>query len=170
MLTLISVAIRSVTISGLNDGFAIARIFQFTLGISAYLYAMNRMSLKSIAVVVGSILVARLSNRAFVESAVMLTAFLVCVGSFRFPRLNQLLDVRPLQFLGRISYSLYLYHASIVGRASAVTLLLMKSVDFEILPIVGLTCGIAGSVLFSFAMFLVVEEPTMRLSRRIKLR
>ncbi len=165
----ISLAIRSGLVAGPNEGLALIRIYQFALGISAYLYAVSKISVTTLSIVAGGIIAARMADHAFVETAVMLAACTTCYVSIRSERFNQLLDVRPLQFLGRISYSLYLYHASIIGRASAVTRMLAKPVSAGMFPLLGLVAGLLGSILFSYVMFRLVEAPTMKLSRRIRM-
>lgn len=169
VLLIVSLAVRGGVLASPNDGLALGRIYQFALGVSAYLFATRRISVLTLSVIAGVVTVARVWDKAFVETAVILIAFATCLFSLRSRRLNQLLDVRPVQFLGRISYSLYLYHASIVGRAAAVTLLLGKSVTIPHLPLIGLVASVAGSVLFAYVMFRLIEAPTLRLSRKIRL-
>ncbi len=168
-LVAISLAIRSGLVAGPNEGLALIRMYQFALGISAFLYAANKISTATFWVVAGGIIIARIADHAFVETAVILASLATCYFSIRSTRLNALLDVRPLQFLGRISYSLYLYHASILGRASAVTLMLAKPASIGMFPLLGLVAGLLGSILFSYVMFRLVEAPTMKLSRRIRM-
>ena len=168
-LVAVSLALRGGAIKGPNEGLALIRMYQFALGISAYLYATNKISVTTLSIVAGGIIAARIADHAFVETAVMLAAFVTCYAAIRSERFNHLLDVRPLQFLGRISYSLYLYHASIIGRASAVTMMLAKTVPNGMIPFLGLAAGLLGCVFFSYVMFRLVEAPTMRLSRRVKL-
>ena len=75
---------------------------------------------------------------------------------------------RWLQFLGLISYSLYLIHNPITG---AGFFLLKKKISTTVsneLMMLGAVVGIC--VASAFVMWLVVERPFIRLARRITLR
>ena len=72
------------------------------------------------------------------------------------------LSVRPVRFLGTVSFSLYLTHSVVIGGLEAV------------LPAVGVTDGLAqatlatvASLLFAVLFWRVVERPAIDLSHRI---
>lgn len=168
LLTLLSLAIRAGWITSPNEGIAIGRLYQFSLGVGAYLYATKRVSgAPFILLTLGTIGV-RLSAGAFSELLVTGFAVMTCLASVKAPSFNAITAWPPLQFLGRISYSLYLYHASIVGRISALTLQVSGTAGI-LLPWIGFAAGVAVSVLFAFVVHRVLEAPMMRLSRRIDL-
>ena len=95
------------------------------------------------------------------------------VGFLAFDRrslAHRFLEWRPIKFLGRISYSFYLYHATAVYIVFALAPLLLPP-GIERQSIVGglimaLLC-IAVTVPMSFASFVWVERPTMRLGQRL---
>jgi peptidoglycan/LPS O-acetylase OafA/YrhL len=168
-LAMYSLAIRNgVTVNPL-EGLMVERAYQFALGIVAFLLSSGRVPAVPAMAVMGGIELTRLVDRAYIEVAVTAFAVALCWLSFREERINRICEVRPLQFLGKISYSLYLYHASIVGRGSTVILALAKGSSFAMLPILGLLAVLGGSIAFSYGLYRLIEAPTMRLSKRITL-
>jgi peptidoglycan/LPS O-acetylase OafA/YrhL len=172
VLTLIavtSVAVRNGVIQNPHEGIALVRAYQFAIGVVTFLAAKGKTSRLTAAMFCGAILMVRLVDGAVAEVCVTALTVGLCFGSISSERLNSLADVLPLQFLGKISYSLYLYHASIVGRASALSLLLAKKTGLTYLPILGLAGAVLGSIAFAYLMFRLIEQPTMRLSKRIRM-
>jgi peptidoglycan/LPS O-acetylase OafA/YrhL len=179
MLTTLSVILASLVVwsllvrSGLapepNGGLVVVRLYQFGFGIIAYLIASRRGPQVLLLSAVTSIVGARLLAGAFVESLVMGTAAAICCSSLRHTSVNRWSQNSVVQFLGRISYSLYLYHASIVGRSAAVTLLLVERTGYSWLPIMGIVASVIGSILFSYLLYALVEKPTSDLAKRISL-
>lgn len=81
--------------------------------------------------------------------------FMVFLGHKRF---------RALEFLGKISYSLYLIHVPIGGRVINLT---VKLTDNIYLSMLAVFAALAVSVAFAWLFFLVVEEPSIRWAKRI---
>ncbi len=82
-------------------------------------------------------------------------------------RLTSLTLGRPLQYLGRISYSLYLVHMLIGTPIVRFGLRHLGPVHFT--TAVVLTClGVAASVAAAHVMYVVVERPAVRWSRRLR--
>lgn len=69
----------------------------------------------------------------------------------------------PLQFLGRISYSLYLTH--LIGGWLVLTLALRY-----LPPWAALALGVAASIVTAWLFYVVVERPAVKLSRRVRLK
>jgi peptidoglycan/LPS O-acetylase OafA/YrhL len=164
-----SVAVRNGAIQNPHEGIGLIRAYQFAVGVVTFLAAKGKTPVSMAAFFCGAILMARLLDGAVAEVCVTALTVGVCFGSIVSVRINALADVSPLQFLGRISYSLYLYHASIVGRASTLSLLLAKKAGLAFLPILGLVGSVFGSIAFAYLMFRLIERPTMRLSKRIRM-
>lgn len=79
---------------------------------------------------------------------------------------NRLLDSAPLQFLGRISYSLYLIHVPIGWAAIA----LVGRIFQHESPLFAVAVGVFGmvvSIVSAYLLYLIVEAPSVKLSRRI---
>jgi peptidoglycan/LPS O-acetylase OafA/YrhL len=105
---------------------------------------------------------------ASLEALVVGSTTLICVQSMRSARLNRWADVRPLQFLGRISYSLYLFHGMVLGRGATLLLTLLAGIGGgTAVAALGMLLLLAGSVVFAFVMHRIIEVPTLQLSRRI---
>jgi peptidoglycan/LPS O-acetylase OafA/YrhL len=68
----------------------------------------------------------------------------------------------PLQFLGRISYSLYLTH--LIGGWLVLTLLLRW-----LPPWAALALGVIASIVTAWIFYVLVEKPAVRLSRMVRL-
>lgn len=76
---------------------------------------------------------------------------------------------RSLMFLGRLSYSLYLFHPIIGWRTISALRVLGPSEPSPILSIVYFLAGIATSILSAYVAYLLLEKPAMSLSRRVTL-
>ncbi|HEX8108615.1 MAG TPA: acyltransferase [Kofleriaceae bacterium] len=82
-------------------------------------------------------------------------------------KLTSLTLGRPLQYLGRISYSLYLVHMLIGTPLVRFGLRHLGPVHFT--TAVALTClGVAASVAAAHVMYVVIERPAVRWSRRLR--
>ncbi|MGF6431501.1 acyltransferase family protein [Bradyrhizobium elkanii] len=74
------------------------------------------------------------------------------------PSLQKALEVRPLAFLGRISYSLYLWHVIVIG-------VLFRTLDRWPPLVIGALC-IACSIALAAVMYQLTELPFIKLGRR----
>jgi len=83
-------------------------------------------------------------------------------------KLYDWLNVTPLQFLGRISYSLYLGHA-MVGQ-KVVKLGHRFCGDSSVAAIGSFLAAFAVSISFAYLMYRWIEKPSVRLAKRIKLK
>lgn len=99
------------------------------------------------------------ARTAFVCVTVATALLLYTAGVLR--RMHWL-SAQPWQFLGRISYSLYLFHP-VVGW-SAMSLALRYLPDE-----LALLAGIAVSIVSAYIAYLTVERPSINLSRKIAL-
>lgn len=71
---------------------------------------------------------------------------------------------RGLEFLGKISYSLYLIHVPVGGRVINLTVKLTDNIYLSMLAVFG---AIAVSVAFAWLFFHLIEEPSIRWAKRI---
>ena len=77
------------------------------------------------------------------------------------------LSSKPFQFLGRISYSLYLLHA-VVGWRFVKVLRVWNGADFSMLQAwAAFLIGCTVSVTSAWLMYSLVERPALRLCHRI---
>lgn len=72
------------------------------------------------------------------------------------------------QYLGRISYSLYLMHLPIGGRVISAGLELLPNPDIAAARLLFLL-AVAASLVAATVSWRLIEAPTMRLSRRVRL-
>jgi peptidoglycan/LPS O-acetylase OafA/YrhL len=97
--------------------------------------------------------------------AVALASMLLSIAIWQ-GKMNQWLNWSGLQWLGLISYSLYLIHNSVTG---VVAFLVRKvlpyglTTDIVVLMVVITTCLVASSLMYKF-----VELPVIKMSQRIK--
>ena len=97
------------------------------------------------------------------EYAVALGSSLIIIIALSSKSFSRFLNLKPILFLGKISYSLYLYHA---------TLLFSFIYIFnDILPISTILCmTVISSLLISSVLYYLVEEPSINLGRKLTIK
>lgn len=146
---------------GLPGGVALTMWHAFFVGVAAY-WAGQRsgMWLVALAILVGAILV-RQSTGDMMSAATAVLLYL----AFRTGRITTMASGAPLQWLGMISYSLYLSHNIVAGSAYwALGTLMPGGVAAESVQLVLVT---ALSLLFAYALWWVVERPAHDFAKRI---
>src|SRR5690606_37307704 len=89
--------------------------------------------------------------------------FLVFAGAAaRGGPLRRLLEARPLEWLGRISYSVYLWHVPLIAE--------LHRVRPETSAVGRLAIVVPASVLLGWLSYVVVERPLMSAAGRARLR
>jgi peptidoglycan/LPS O-acetylase OafA/YrhL len=115
-----------------------------------------------------AMMVARLTWQWGVEIAVALAAGLIIYGVGRAGHLTDWLRWRPLMYLGRISYSLYLIHYSVIHLVVHAG---HKLTGESAVAAFGWTAvALVLSLLAAHVLNVLVEAPTARLAARLKLR
>lgn len=152
-------------------GLALQRWFQFFLGILTWWVVSRRVPVVTILLAYATIGVgmAIYHTRADAWQAlpIIVSAFIVIVG--RRNALDRVLSNRPLQFLGVISYSLYLLHGPIAERwISLLERVMGKGFGIGWAWVAFASAGVISVVVASLA-WRFIESPTMRLSRQIRL-
>lgn len=149
------------------------RWFQFGLGVITYLYYRN---LCSWVPVVAALALCGFGGAIFGHDAYRTTSTLFTVAtsiailaSLRFSWWNSLLIGPGVQFLGRISYSLYLLHVAIGWRATVVVREVLGAHYTTLTAYLAFFVGVGVSVLGSWIMYLLIEGPAIKLARRIRL-
>ncbi len=142
-------------------------IYSFLLGVGAYYsWRLPRVRpwflMYAGLILLGAIIHSNLF--ALISSATALVLVSVAISG----RLGTLLDWRWLQFLGMISYSLYLTHNPITGATFRVWYMIAGRAPSS--QIVGLLLSIIASILFAWIMYIVVEKPCIALARSGALR
>jgi peptidoglycan/LPS O-acetylase OafA/YrhL len=136
--------------------------YMFALGVFAYYYFRGWVGL-TMLLALGAAVAATipLGNAEFKIAALLTAGSLAFAGE---ANLCRWLDEWPLQFLGRISYSLYLIHGVIGYRVLSVAEAKFPNVNDWLL----LSAAVGSSVLAAWVMRLVIEEPSIALARRLK--
>ena len=105
-------------------------------------------------------------DSGFALTAALTALALLAAG--RFGRMQHWLDWRWLQFLGAISYSLYLLHNPLTGVGfNLVRRVLPGGIPTEL---VGLCASVAICIAVSYTVYRLVEVPSQRWSRAIRLK
>ena len=154
-------------------GLFIDRWFQFALGIAAWAVFMRRISKARFAILCAITLCAVLAvspatYRAYsTEIAVVSAALMALVGLTG--RMETTLCGSVMQFLGRISYSLYLLHAPVGWRFISIV---RREFGPQLGPTMGTLTFLGGvllSVFSAWVLYVIVERPSTKLARRIEL-
>jgi peptidoglycan/LPS O-acetylase OafA/YrhL len=82
-------------------------------------------------------------------------------------RMQRWLSLRWLQFLGAISYSLYLFHATVGWRSIRLLGLVLPTTPWY--AALAFLLGTAAAVGFCWVMWLVIERPSLGWSRHVRL-
>ncbi len=82
-------------------------------------------------------------------------------------RLGHWLADRPSQFLGRVSYSLYLIHTPVLGAALVVAAKVLGEPTVA-KQILGIVIGVVASLVAAEIFYRAVERPAIMMSRRLR--
>ena len=146
---------------GLPGGVALTMWHAFFVGVAAYWAGQRSWAwLAALAILVGAILV-RQSTGDMMSAA---TAVLLYIA-FRTGRITTMASGAPLQWLGMISYSLYLSHNIVAGSAYwALGTLMPGGVAAESIQL-GLVTAL--SLLFAYALWWLVERPAHDFAKHV---
>ncbi|MCO4100701.1 MAG: acyltransferase [Gemmatimonas sp.] len=163
----LSVLVRNEWILDLAPGTGLIRVEEFLVGVLCFLWASNRVSTNVTAGVLVATASARIVGGGAADVAVTWAAFALCAISYKRPSLDRFGRFKVLQFLGGISYSLYLFHASIVGRASSLLVSRMGAEVGQATMLLALVVVVLATVAFAWVMCILVERPALHLSKRV---
>lgn len=154
-------------------GLFIDRWFQFYLGVAAWAAFQGHIrrthfgALVLVSTIFGGLLYPS-GYRFFSTYCAVATALsLFLVGNAG--AMGSVLSGPVFQFLGKISYSLYLIHLSIGWRFITLWKQLFGPELGVLSSLVALTGGVGLSVLASWLFYVILEAPSMKLARRVSL-
>jgi peptidoglycan/LPS O-acetylase OafA/YrhL len=142
-------------------GVAFVFWFNFAIGALTYWVISGRTKAGFLYAMLGLVLLeAIVFDDSFAYASVATCAALY--GAAKLGRMGTWLSGRAFQFLGRTSYSIYILH-NIVGWYA-----LSLALKFTP-PLVALAIGIAAAIVSAWVAYEVVERPSIRLSRIVRL-
>lgn len=163
----LSLWIRFISPGVAPHGLFIDRWYQFFIGTLTYFAISDRGRLKMLYLAwtaLAAVVIATANSPIHVLPIVVSGWLVLAAHDARWGRL---LAARPLQFLGAISYSLYLYHASIGWRFVSLMQRLLPGRWGSPTAVAVYVAGICVSVAFSVLMWTMIERPFLRLSQKI---
>src|SRR5690606_22319378 len=101
----------------------------------------------------------------YVAAALTSTAFIFWQGMVG--QLKAALNYGWLQFLGKISYSLYLLHPEVGWKTISILQSVQKFKSLPYSPVIALLAGVLASVISAYIFYRIVEKPSMDLSKKI---
>lgn len=151
----------------------IDRWFQFGLGVITYAYYRGQCGWLPI---VAALTLCGVGGIVFGYDHYRTTSTLVTIGtsvailsSLRLNWWKSLLTGPTMQFLGRISYSLYLLHSLIGWRATVATRELLGAHYSTLTAYFAFFVGVAVSIIGSWIMYVIVERPAINIARHVRL-
>ncbi len=156
-------------LKGVPHGLALDRWYEFFTGVIAWWVVSGILPLATLFAAWGVNAVLARHTDSLTEGILVVLVSSICLLSARYPSFDRRFKLRPLQFLGAISYSLYLYHASISWR---VVSLVQHFAGTSLSAVVGtLTwlAAVAAALVAGYLGWRLIEVPSMRLARRITL-
>jgi peptidoglycan/LPS O-acetylase OafA/YrhL len=154
-------------------GLFIDRWFQFALGIAGWAVFMRHMGKAHFAglcviTLCAVLALSPIAYRARSTEIAVLSAVVIAFVSLT-GRLETVLSGTVIQFLGRISYSLYLIHASVGWRFISV---FRRTFGPDLGPAMGSAAFLGGvmlSVISAWLVYVTLEAPSVRLARSVRL-
>ena len=162
----ISIAIRFGAISSI-PGLAIDRWYQFMLGCLVFWCVAGKLQYRWLYAAWLVVSVTILSaNQGLEGLIVVFISAGVFVGHLT-GHLEDGLSARPIQFLGRISYSLYLVHASIGWRLVSLGQMTVPAFSTVIGAWILFLTSVAVSIVFAYVWWRLLERPSIALSKSL---
>jgi peptidoglycan/LPS O-acetylase OafA/YrhL len=151
-------------------GIALDRWFQFFLGVLVWWHMAGKVSAKPLALAwTATIVFIVLTRQPAAEQLVGIVASAVVFVAAKRDQLGSWLAARPIQFLGKISYSLYLLHLPIGWRFVALCEHLLGGKMSTLVAWLVFGGGVAVSIISASISYYLLEAPSMRLSKHIRM-
>lgn len=143
-------------------GLFVNLFYSFLLGVGAY-FSWRRPAIRPWFLAYAGIVLFAAVLQTNLFALIASATALVLVSVAIMGRLGSLLDWRWLQFLGTISYSLYLTHNPITGATFRIWFMIAGHSTAA--QVVGLLFSIVACIVFAWAMWLLVEKPCIAFAR-----
>lgn len=168
-LFLLSVWVRFVSPGSAPHGLFIDRWYQFFIGTLTYFAISESGRLKMLYLAWAALAVVVVSTSTSLVQLLPMVVSAWLVLAARDVRWGRLLSARPLQFLGAISYSLYLFHSSVGWRFVSLMQKLIPGTWSSAMAVAVYLAGIVVSILFAALMWRLIERPFLRLAQKIRM-
>lgn len=168
-LFLASIAAHHGWIHGVHRGVALDRWYEFFTGVVAWWVVSGVLPLAALLGAWGLNIVLSRHPDSIVEVVLIVGVSTLCLIGARYPAFDRRFGARPLQFLGAISYSLYLYHASVGWR---VVSLVQHYAGMSLSPVAGfatMAVAVGAAIAVGYVGWRWIERPSMQFSRRVTL-
>ncbi|WP_323753762.1 acyltransferase [Marinobacter sp.] len=163
----LSVFFRFSSLSFPVSGTIIPYAYEFSLGIIACQYITGRAHINQLVVVCLIAFFCSYFYKGAIFAVVPIFAVVLMVGSAVGGKFFSFLNCRALQYLGRISYSLYLTHA-IVGWATISFLVkIFSNWPSPFITVLIFLSGFSVSIIFANIFYVAVEKYFIGLSKKI---
>ncbi len=139
--------------------------YEFILGVMAYFWVKGALGNQLMFL---AVLCSTVSTIYFTSVYYALVPILVISILFFSSRSDALSWMRSggMLFLGRISYSLYLTHASVGWVSLSLMMHLASEYNNNVLTVFIFITGVVFSLVFATILYLLIEEPSKKLSKR----
>mgnify|MGYP001178565260 CR=1 FL=1 len=141
--------------------------YEFALGVLCYFWAQGNIGHRVIVLAVSCAAVTTAFYRPVYYIFVPLAVLIILYLSKKTSSISWL-KARVMLFLGKISYSFYLTHASVGWVSLSFMMYIASNQKSDALTFLILVAGIAISVIFSAIFYSIIEEPSIKLSRRFR--
>ena len=168
-LFMLSVWVRFLYPGSAPHGLFIDRWYEFFIGTLTYFSISEPGRLRMLYLAWAALAVVLVSTSASLVQLLPIVVSAWLVLAARDVRWGRLLSTRPLQFLGAVSYSLYLYHGSVGWRFVSLMQKLIPGRWGSAMAIAVYLAGLGVSILFSALMWRFIERPFLRLSQTIRM-
>lgn len=168
-LFLASIGAHHGIVAGVPRGVALDRWYEFFTGVVAWWVVSGVLPTLTLPLAWAANALLAGHPDAPIEITLIVGVSTLCFLSARFPTFDDRFSARPLQFLGAISYSLYLYHASVGWR---VVSLAQHFAGYSMPPLPGVLTWVAAvtaAIVVGYLGWRTIERPSMQFSKRVTL-
>ena len=138
--------------------------FAFMGGVVTYWFATGRIRMRGYAAFVLPMLVLVIVRKSAIDFAVLATMLLIALAARR-GALSRWLSARPVQFLGAISYSLYLIHTPVIALVFFRLKIPFGRSQWTLLAFT--FAGSLASLAAALVLYRLVERPSHTLAKRL---
>jgi peptidoglycan/LPS O-acetylase OafA/YrhL len=146
------------------QGLFIPQWYTFLAGLFAYWAFQKRLPVIYFLLFAAALLFSPVAHRHFPGLAALVALLILWAG--RTGNLTRWLTWKPLQFLGAISYSLYLLHNSVTGMIGGLANTTPRTPLWELFWLIALTAVVCA---VAYLAWRFIEKPSILLSKRLKL-